>query len=69
VSNPQAPELAAYVNTRDFAGDAEAGAAGDLGPEGLFVIPAARSPIGAPLLVVAFEVSGSVGLFSIAPGT
>lgn len=68
VSDPTQPVVAAYVNTRDFAGDPEAGTAGDLGPEGLFVIPAASSPTGEPLLVVSFEVSGTVGIFRIAPG-
>lgn len=35
VSDPGAPVFAQYINNRDFTGDAEAGTAGDLGPEGL----------------------------------
>jgi LVIVD repeat len=68
ISDPHAPELAAYVTSRDFSGDPETGTAGDLGPEGLLVIPAEESPTGEPLLVVSFEVSGSVGVFRIALG-
>nr|MBA3524548.1 alkaline phosphatase [Geodermatophilaceae bacterium] len=53
LSNPTRPRFVDYVNNRDFSGDAEAGTAGDLGPEGLTFITAANSPTGGPLLVVA----------------
>jgi hypothetical protein len=65
VSDPAAPQFVEYINSRDFAGDPAAGAAGDLGPEGLIVITAADSPIGEPLLVVGHEVSGSTAIFRI----
>ena len=65
VSQPQAPELIQYVNTRDFAGDPEAGTAGDLGPEGLLFIAKAESPTRSPLLVVTNEISGSTRFFEI----
>lgn len=65
VSNPRHPQLVQYVNTRDFAGDAAAGTAGDLGPEGLLFIEAGDSPTGRPLLVAANEISGTTRLFEI----
>jgi len=65
VSTPTAPQFVQYINPRDFAGDAEAGTAGDLGPEGLTFVPAANSPNGKPLLLVANEVSGSTSIFVI----
>lgn len=67
VSNPLAPTFVRYVNTRDFGGDAEAGTAGDLGPEGLLFIPRSASPIPRALLVAANEVSGTVTIYSIKP--
>ncbi len=65
LSDPAAPEYVLYVNNRDFAGDAEAGAAGDLGPEGLLVISADDSPTGEPLLVVSNEISGTTSIYKI----
>ncbi len=65
LSDPAEPEIIDYANTRDFSGDAEAGTAGDLGPEGLEFIAAEDSPIKAPLLVVANEVSGTTTVFKI----
>ena len=44
VTAPYAPEFVQYLNTRNFAGDAEAGTAGDLGPEGLLFIDTQHSP-------------------------
>jgi 2',3'-cyclic-nucleotide 2'-phosphodiesterase / 3'-nucleotidase / 5'-nucleotidase len=65
LTDPTAPAFVTYVNNRDFAGDAEAGTAGDLGPEGLVFIPAADSPNGNNLLVVANEVSGTTTIYQI----
>ena len=65
VTNPHHPEFVAYINNRDFAGNAEDGTAGDLGPEGILFIDAADSPIGIPLLVTGNEVSGTTTIFSI----
>ncbi|MEM1044009.1 MAG: choice-of-anchor I family protein [Bacteroidota bacterium] len=69
VTDPEAPMFMDYTNNRDFAGDAEAGTAGDLGPEGLRFISATDSPTGQPLLVVSNEVSGTVSIFGLAGGT
>ena len=65
VSNPYRPSFVQYINTRDFSGNAMAGTAGDLAPEGLAFISAADSPTGQPLLAVAFEVSGSTTIFGV----
>ena len=65
VSNPYHPTFVQYINTRDFSGDAMAGTAGDLAPEGLAFISAADSPTGQPLLAVAYEVSGTTTIFAI----
>jgi|LGVF01.1.fsa_nt_gb hypothetical protein len=65
VTDPVTPVFVQYINNRDFSGDAEAGTAGDLGPEGLTFIPALDSPTGSPMLAVANEVSGTTTLFEI----
>lgn len=73
VTDPAAPVLAGYHNDRnfdpalDFKNRADLLAAGHLAPEGLAFIPAADSPFGVPLLAVAYEVSGSVGLYVVGP--
>lgn len=44
ISNPAKPEFLNYVNNRDFTGDAEAGTAGDLGPEAMGFVPVGKVP-------------------------
>ena len=65
VTDPTNPDFVQYVNNRDFAGDPEAGTAGDLGPEGLYYIQGNISPNDAPILAVANEINGSTTLYGI----
>ena len=65
VTTPAAPKFVQYVNSRNFSGDPASDTAGDLGPEGLIFIPETESPNGKPLLVVAYEVSGSTSIYEI----
>lgn len=67
ITNPYNVMFIDYVNNRDFSGDAAAGTAGDLGPEGIIFIPAGKSPNGENLLVVANEVSGTTTIYEIVP--
>lgn len=65
VSNPAAPRAVSYVNTRDFSGDVEAGTAGDVAPEGMLFVKAEDSPTGNPMLMVSFEISGTITMFEV----
>jgi hypothetical protein len=67
ITDPKAPFRVDYLNTRDewLTDPPELATAGDLGPEGLAFIPAARSPNGKPLLVVGNEVSGTTAILQL----
>lgn len=65
VTDPYRPSFVSYQNTRDFTKTPGVNSGGDLGPEGLIAIPAWNSPTGQPMVVVANEVSGTVGLFNL----
>lgn len=63
ITNPNAPQFVQYVNTSNFEiGD---GTAGDVSPEGVIFVPAAESPTGKPLVVAAYELSGSTVVFEV----
>jgi len=73
VTDPAASKYVTYINTRAGAGTVVKNTngdngivnGGDRGPEGMVVIPAAKSPNGKPMLVVANEISGTTALFEI----
>ncbi len=65
VTNPASPVFLQYMNTRNYDGNPEAGTAGNLAPEGMKVVDSDDSPTGYPLLLAAYEVSGSTAIFRI----
>ncbi|POG56011.1 alkaline phosphatase [Haloferax marisrubri] len=74
ITDPECATFVEYVNNRDFSvdieaaiedGDAPAGAAGDLGPEGLDFATAEESPIDDPLVFVGHEISGTTAIFRV----
>jgi hypothetical protein len=67
ITSPTAPKRVDYLNTREewVTNPPSLTTAGDLGPEGLVFIPAARSPNGKPLLVVGNEVSGTTAVMQL----
>lgn len=79
ITRPSAPRFQIYINNRNFDVDPDevcvdnrpkspaCAAAGDLGPESVLFIPATRSPIRAPLVIVAHETSDSITIFRIDP--
>ena len=66
VSNPSDPLFANYTNTRQYLNDeGKVNLDTDTGPEGLEFISAEDSPTGLPLLLVAYEVGGKVGVYQL----
>ncbi|MCX7842112.1 MAG: choice-of-anchor I family protein [Clostridia bacterium] len=61
ITNPANPKFLEYKNTRDFS----QAVAGDAGPEGIKFISRKDSPIDAPVLLVANEVSGTLSVFQV----
>lgn len=80
ISNPYAPQFVDYSYNRDLNAvyninddkvpavvTGNVAQAGDLGPESLAFVPAANSPTGKPLLLMANEVSGTLTVFELTP--
>lgn len=65
ITDPERPVFENYVSTRNFDGQHALGTTGDCAPEGLLFIPAQQSPNGEPLLVVAYEMSGTTRIYRI----
>lgn len=62
ITDPFSPLFVTYYNNRTIGAD---GIAGDISPEIITFVPAAESPNGENLLVVGYEVSGSVGIIQV----
>jgi hypothetical protein len=65
LSAPQSPSFVEWVPGRDYTQAVTSGFAGDLGPEGLVFVGTDDSPTGAPLLIVANEISGTTTIYEI----
>ncbi len=68
VTNPRQPRYVMYYNPRNFTiapGTGTLNTVGDLGPEGIEFVSAANSPTGRPMLIVAYEISGTVSVYDL----
>ncbi|ASA20480.1 hypothetical protein B9T62_06485 [Paenibacillus donghaensis] len=63
VTDPAQASFLSYINTREFT--PKNNLATDTGPEGIEFIPAAASPSGLPLVLVANEVGGTVAVYQL----
>ena len=67
VTNPFAVSFVDYVNNRDLTEGLDINLIGDLAPESIVFVPAKDSPTNNPLLLVGYEVSGTVSVYQITP--
>lgn len=69
ITDPKAPVFMDYFNTRanwtEAPSNENLAKMGDLGPEGLKFVPAAKSPTSQPLLLVGNEVSGTTAIYEV----
>ncbi|WP_458406712.1 choice-of-anchor I family protein [Anaerotignum sp.] len=67
ITSPENAVFCNYINTRDFSEDPDTAEnlTGDIAPEGLAFISAGDSPSETPILLAAFEVSGTVGAYAV----
>lgn len=65
ITDPAAPTFVDFVHNGNPKGDPDGKTAGDIAPEGVIFIDAAKSPTGHALLVTANEVSGTTSVFEI----
>lgn len=73
ITNPASVTYVNYINTRDFSENPENASPdntdtalkSDIAPEGLYFISAEKSPSKTPILLAAFEVSGTVAAYSV----
>ena len=66
VGNPSAPKFVQYISTIDWTSNtSRIGGAGDISPEGILFIEAKNSPSKKPLVIVSYEVSGTVAIFEL----
>lgn len=65
LTDPHHPAYVGLLQHRNDAVPADDPTAGDLGPEGIHFVTAVDSPIGAPLLLVGNEVSGTTSVWQL----
>jgi hypothetical protein len=63
ITDPKSPQFITYYNTREV--DTSGAVSGDVSPEIIKFVPASESPNSENLLVVGYEVSGTVGLIQV----
>jgi hypothetical protein len=68
-TNPEAPTFVDYINTSNPGGNLLAGkyssTAGDVSPEGIQFVTPDDSPTGKAMVLVSYELSGTVGIYEI----
>ncbi|MCD8152005.1 MAG: choice-of-anchor I family protein, partial [Clostridiales bacterium] len=67
ITDPSNAYFVNYINSRDYSEDPSSGASlsSDISPEGLYFISAEASASGTPILLAAFEVSGTVAAYAV----